>query len=119
MQIGNLNEKDSKQFQKWLRSHLKFGPVTVIFTKKDGTERVMKCTTSTSLVPIDLTEEKHYTNTDNPIDFPKPKKEKKVNEDVMPVYDLESKAWKSFRWDSIKSVQFTIGEEDEHNHTAQ
>ena len=115
MQIGNLSEKDSKQFQKWLRGHLKFGSVTVIFTKKDGTERVMKCTTSTELVPI-VESKIHVTNTDNPIDFPKVKK---VNEDVMPVYDLESKAWKSFRWDSIKSVQFTIGEEDEHNHTAQ
>ena len=88
---------------------------SVTFTKKDGTERVMKCTTSAELVPI-VESKIHVTNTDNPIDFPKVKK---VNEDVMPVYDLESKAWKSFRWDSIKSVQFTIGEEIEHNHTAQ
>ena len=104
----DLNEKELKLFKKWLKSHLAFGPVTVIFTKKDGTERVMECTTSTSLVPIDITEEKHYTNTDNPIDFPKPKKEKKVNEDVCQVYDLESKHWKSFRWDSIKQVRLEI-----------
>ena len=50
----------------------------------------------------------HYSNTDNPIDFPVPKKEKKVNEDVCPVYDLESKHWKSFRWDSVKQVTLTI-----------
>jgi len=110
-----LNEKETKLFKKWLRSHLKYGPVTVTFTKKDGTERVMKCTTSESLVPQLL----HETNTDNPIDFPEPKKEKKVNEDVMPVYDLESKHWKSFRWDSIKSVSFTIGEEIEHSDETQ
>jgi hypothetical protein len=109
----DLNEKDFKLFKKWLKSHLAFGPVTVTFTKKDGTERVMKCTTSAELVPVDLTEEKHYTNTDNPIDFPAPKKEKKVNEDVMPVYDLDSKAWRSFRWDSVKQVTLTIGEENE------
>jgi hypothetical protein len=34
--------------------------------------------------------------------------QKKVNEEVMPVYDLESKAWKSFRWDSIKEVRFIL-----------
>jgi hypothetical protein len=116
MQIGDLNEKDSKLFKKWLRSHLAFGPVTVTFTKKDGTERVMKCTTSSDLVPSTIVEA-HETNTDNPIDFPKPKK--KVNEDVMPVYDLESNAWKSFRWDSIKSVMFTLGEEVEHHNQTQ
>ena len=103
-----LNEKELKLFKKWIKSHLAFGPITVTFTKRDGTERVMECTTSTSLVPVDITEEKHYTNTDNPIDFPEPKKEKKAHEDVCPVYDLESKAWKSFRWDSIKQVTLTI-----------
>ncbi len=104
----NLNEKEFQLFKKWLKSHLAFGPVTVTFIKKDGTERAMECTTSTSLVPVDLTEEKHYTNTSDPINFPKPKKEKKVNEDVCPVYDLESKHWKSFRWDSVKSVSFKL-----------
>lgn len=103
-----ITEKDLKVFKKWLKGHLAFGPVTVTFTKKDGSERVMECTTSPSLIPVDLTEEKHYTNTDNPIDFPKPKKERKVNDDVMPVYDLESKAWKSFRWDSLKQVRITL-----------
>jgi hypothetical protein len=106
--MSTLSEKEFKLFKKWLKSHLAFGPVTVTFTKKDGTERVMECTTNPSLVPVDLTEEKHYTNTDNPIDFPKEKKERKVNEDVCPVYDLENKHWKSFRWDSIKQVRLEI-----------
>jgi hypothetical protein len=92
-----LSEKDFKLFKKWLRSHLAFGPTTVIFTKKDGTERVMKCTTNSSLVPaVEISESAE------------PKKERKANEEVMPVYDLESKAWKSFRWDSIKSVRFEL-----------
>lgn len=103
-----LSEKDLKLFKKWLVSHLKFGLVTVSFTKKDGTERTMKCTLNTDLVPPKLSEELHYTNTDNPIDFPKVKKERKVNEEVLPVYDVESKAWKSFRWDSIKTVSITL-----------
>jgi hypothetical protein len=103
-----LAETDLKLFKKWLKGHLAFGSVTVTFIKKDGTERVMECTTSASLVPVDIVEEIHYTNTTDPIDFPKPKKERKVNEDVCPVYDLESNHWKSFRWDSIKQVRLEI-----------
>jgi hypothetical protein len=102
-----LNETDFKLFKKWLRSHLKFGPVTITFTKKDGSERVMKCTTNPT-----------YIMFKDP-SILESKREKKVNEDIMPVYDLESDAWKSFRWDSIKSVMITIGEEREHHNEAQ
>lgn len=96
-----LNEKDFKLFKKWLKSHLSAGPVTVTFTKKDGTERVMKCTTNPT-----------YILFKEPV-LVESKKEKKVNEDVMPVYDMEAGHWKSFRWDSVKQVTFTIGEEHE------
>lgn len=92
-----LSDSDLAKFKKWLKSHLAVGTVTVTFTKKDGTERVMECTTSPTLVPVP--ELKESTE---------PKKERKVNDDIMPVYDLESKAWKSFRWDSIKQVRFTL-----------
>jgi hypothetical protein len=45
-----LNEADLKLFKKWLKSHLKYGPVTVTFTKKDGSERIMKCTTNPTYI---------------------------------------------------------------------
>lgn len=92
-----LSDKEFKLFKKWLKSHLAFGPVTVTFTKKDGTERVMECTTSPSLVPQEPIAEDAA-----------PKREKKVNEDVCPVYDLEAQHWKSFRWDSVKQVRLEI-----------
>jgi hypothetical protein len=95
--MQNLSEKDVKIFKRWLKSHLAYGPTTVVFTKKDGKERVMNCTTNPELVPaVEL------------LESAEPKKEKKVNEEVMPVYDLEAKAWKSFRWDSIKQVRFEL-----------
>lgn len=94
---ATLSESDLKKFKRWLKGHLAFGPVTVTFTKKDGTERVMECTTSAKLVPQEELKESS-----------EPKREKKKNDDVMPVYDLEAKAWKSFRWDSIKQVRFTL-----------
>jgi hypothetical protein len=91
-----LSEEDFKKFKKWLRSHLALGLVTVTFTKKDGTERVMECTTSPTIVPAE------------PIVEGVEKKEKKVNEDIMPVYDIEAQGWRSFRWDSVKQISITL-----------
>jgi len=91
-----LTDKELALFKKWLKGMLRTSEVYVTFTKKDGTERVMKCTTNPTYILFkepDLTENK---------------KERKINEDVMPVYDLESKHWKSFRWDSIKQVSITL-----------
>jgi hypothetical protein len=102
-----LSEKDFKLFKKWLTGHLKYGPVTLTFTKKDGSERVMKCTTNPT-----------YIMFKDP-SILESKSDKKVNEDVMPVFDLEAGGWRSFRWDSIKSVAFTIGEKDERNKEVQ
>jgi hypothetical protein len=92
-----LSETDLIKFKKWLKSHLRMGPVTVTFTKKDGTERVMKCTTDATLIMFK-----------DPTVLESKGSARKVNEDIMPVYDLESSAWKSFRWDSIKQVRFTL-----------
>jgi len=92
-----LNEKEFGLFKKWLRGHLRMGPVTVTFTKKDGTERVMKCTTDATLIMFKdptVLESKGST--------------RKVNEDIIPVYDLEQSAWKSFRWDSVKQVSIKL-----------
>jgi hypothetical protein len=95
--MTTLSEKDTKLFKKWLKSHLRMGPVTIVFTKKDGTERVMKCTTDITLIMFK-----------DPTVLESKESTRKVNEDIMPVYDLESSAWKSFRWDSIKQVRFTL-----------
>jgi len=108
MTVGTLNEKEFKLFKKWLKGNLAMGPVTVTFTKKDGEERVMECTTSPELVPPTPVTE---TLT--------PKREKKTNEDICPVYALDVQSWRSFRWDSIKSISIKIGKEDEHSNEAQ
>jgi hypothetical protein len=102
-----LSEKDFKLFKKWLTGHLKYGPVTLTFTKKDGSDRVMKCTTNPT-----------YIMFKDP-SILESKSDRKVNEDVMPVYDLDAGGWRSFRWESIKSVAFTIGEEHERSKEVQ
>jgi hypothetical protein len=96
-QVLQLNEKELRLFKRWLKGHLAFGPVKVTFVKKDGTERVMECTTAPSLVPQEPV-----------VEDISPKREKKINEDVCPVYDIESQGWRSFRWDSIKQVRLEI-----------
>lgn len=65
------------------------GIINVKFTKKDGTERVMKCTLLENIIkPHEKTTER----------------EKKVNEDILSVWDVEKDAWRSFRYDSILEV---------------
>lgn len=66
-----------------LRGH----EVTVTFTKVNGDKRVMKCTLMPQILP-DLKGSNH-----------------KRNEEVLPVWDLEKQAWRSFRLDSLEKVE--------------
>jgi hypothetical protein len=79
--------------QDWLKSVLRDGVVTVNFVKSDGTERAMKCTLSKDIVP------------QAPVVEGVEKKTKTQSPDVLPVYDVDAQGWRSFRWDSIKSVE--------------
>jgi hypothetical protein len=61
----------------------------VVFTKANGDERVMHCTLQESMLP-------------EQIDLEETIQKKKPNPDVLAVWDIEAKGWRSFRWDSIK-----------------
>lgn len=80
-----------------LLTHLYQGEVVVVFTKKDGTERTMRCTLSKSYIPV------------TPVvisETPLPdaiSASRKKNPAVQVVWDIEASAWRSFRWDSIVS----------------
>jgi hypothetical protein len=64
--------------------------VTVSFTKKDGTDRDMLCTLIESKIPEDM----------------KPKTEgTKASDSTLRVFDLEKQGWRSFQWDTIKTVK--------------
>jgi hypothetical protein len=75
-----------------IKSTLKTYTANVTFTKVDGSERVMKCTLNETLIP-QSTEEK------------KTDRVKVENDNVLAVWDLESQGWRSFKIDSVKSVQ--------------
>lgn len=94
-----LSEEDFVAFKTWIKSVLKIGATTVEFIKKDGTERKMLCTLDPELLRELVMEEKG--------------KPRKASEEALSVYDLEANAWRSFRYDSVKSVTLKIGNDDE------
>lgn len=91
MEIKMASQVDTPEGRKWLVDMLKFGPTKITFTKKDGTERVMNCTLKDDLV---IYQDKKTERTKEP------------NLEVCPVYDLDNKGWRSFRFDSVKLIEF-------------
>ena len=85
------DSKDAKKGRKWLTKLLQDSIVEVTFTKKDGSERIMKCTLKEEYLPEIVGAER------------------KKNEESLAVFDLDMEDWRSFRWDSIKQVNFSIG----------
>ena len=69
---------------------LKTNILGVKFTKTDGTERTMKCTLMDGYI--------------TPYERKTEDKEKKVNEDIISVWDIEKNAWRSFRYDSLTEI---------------
>lgn len=68
---------------------LREGVVTVKFTKKDGTERDMKCTLQESYISP------YEKKTD---------REKVASDSNISVWDIENQGWRSFRVDSVISI---------------
>ena len=85
------DSKDAKKGRKWLTKLLQDSIIEVTFIKKDGSERIMKCTLKEEYLPEIVGVER------------------KKNEESLAVFDLDMEDWRSFRWDSIKQVNFSIG----------
>ena len=77
----------------WLKSTLTSEILNVTFIKSDGSERKMKCTLMEDKIPSEKA--------------PKGSTKSKSDE-VLPVFDIENDGWRSFRWDSIKQINFTL-----------
>ena len=86
------------EFQEWLKGVLREGVVTITFTKKNGDERVMKCTLNAEQLPqiqkeaTEVSEVRQTSNTS------------------LAVFDVETQGWRSFKWDSVKQVDIKLGE---------
>lgn len=91
--IVKVTDKNRDSEVSNLTDHLFKGTVHVNFTKKNGEMRYMRCT----LVKTDIPKDQHpksWSSTE-------PKEQEK--KDVVTVYDLDKKDWRSFRKDSIVS----------------
>jgi hypothetical protein len=91
---SEMDEKNKKAFREWIKGVLRNETATLTFQKKDGTMRVMKASLRESDFP---TYEK------------KTESVRKQNDEVLSVVDLELNEWRSFRFDSIKKIEFTLG----------
>ena len=78
------------------------GVYKVVFRKKDDTIREMVCTTDGKHV---IVEAKQPTDNVNEDGTPKVSKPRALNSNIKCVFDLEAKGWRSFRWDSVISVE--------------
>jgi len=72
-----------------IQTFLKENITSVLFKKKDGTERTMKCTLKTDILPTYERKEGEPA--------------KKKSDESLAVWDLEKESWRSFRIDSIIS----------------
>jgi hypothetical protein len=79
---------------------LKTGRILVCFNKKDGSDRQMVCTLKADLIPADSTgvKTKHVQN---------------QNQNIIRVYDLESRGWRSFNIDSVYLVDIPAPVEED------
>jgi len=89
------SEEERAVFRDWVRRVLREREVTVDFEKANGEFRSMKCT-----LREDLGAKYTMTESTNP---------KKPNLDVCAVWDTTQQAWRSFRWDRVKRIQFELG----------
>lgn len=78
-----------------VRKNLREGVCQLTFVKADGSKRVMNATLNELIVPA--------TETDPT------KKPRAENHEVQRVYDVDISEWRSFRWDSLESVNLSTG----------
>ena len=90
---GTTDRNEASWRNEYLKGILQTGIANVTFVKKDGTERVLRCTLQPDLLPAQT-------------DLEEAVQKKAPSETSLAVWDLENKGWRSFRYDSI--LGFTI-----------
>jgi hypothetical protein len=86
---GTIDQNEVSWRNEYLKGILQTGIANVTFVKKDGTQRVLRCTLSPTELPVQTDLEKAF------------KQQKTPNPEVLAVWDLENKGWRSFRYDSV------------------
>jgi hypothetical protein len=85
---GTTDQNDRSWQNEYLKGVLQTGIANVTFVKKDGTQRNLLCTLLPSELPAQT-------------DLEEAVQKKTPNPEVLAVWDLENKGWRSFRYDSV------------------
>lgn len=83
------------EFAEWLRDYLSESTITVTFTKKDGTDRVMRCTRDSSVIPLEKLPKEDPAK---PVKAP--------TTDAVQAFDLELGEWRAFNTSNIKRIEW-------------
>ena len=83
-------EVEDKFVRSELQTQLRDEILEVTFTKVNGDKRVMNCTLMEGILPSNTTENKT---------------DKKVNEDILSVWDVDANGWRSFRMNAVTQVR--------------
>lgn len=106
---GTITEWTDTQwgnFSFWLESLLREETIEVVFTKSDGTERVMRCTKKNSVVAegVKLLEEKRAKDITDSSLPKKPSRQAPQKVGNMTVWDVDAGDWRSFRVRSLTNI---------------
>ena len=93
-------EFDTQEGKEWIRGLLFEREVKITFTKKDGDLREMRCTLNEELMRKNATPDLYEVKGAG----------RKSSDDAQAVFDLDKLAWRSFRFDAVKEVGFSLGE---------
>lgn len=99
MQTVFKSEQEFNEFKDWTYGLLRDAntkDLCVTFTKKDGTERAMRCTLAESRIPADKAPKSSEEATSQ------------TSGSTVRVFDTEVNEWRSFRWDSVTKVEFEL-----------
>jgi len=94
------NEKEFEEFKTWTLGLLhdeNTKDLCITFIKKDGSERAMRCTLVEGNIPADKKSTSEVSTAG-----------RKTNGSAMAVFDTEKSEWRSFRWESVTKVEFSL-----------
>lgn len=101
-----IAEVMSDEERAYLKGLLVESVVKINFTKVDGSSSEILATVNPKFLPVVTVVEGVE---------PKPKKERKINPDVLSFYSLDRKDWRSVRYDLIKTFEIIDSDLDLSN----
>lgn len=100
-------DQERESMRTWVKSLLLEQQITIEFEKADGTIRAMNCTLN------EAHGAKYSTKDDTSVNQQSDSRSEKILENKDPhvqrVWDCDIGAWRSFRYDRLKRINFTIG----------